>query len=743
MAVSICNLDPRSGSRVGQRSSLPCPSLRNGFAAWAAILGLLGIAIARVHAESPVERSNGIEKTEMKSVAPTDAPPSEPEFVLILGQITNSIGAGLDQVSVSVYRVAADGSRGELIATATTDSMGDFEVRADPPVDGAAWVTFNKPSFAEFAQQIELVSGDPPYLAESLKGALALVGRIENATDRSPIANAAIELSAMYQQWKATSDDKGGFRIDGVAPGRGELTVTADGFGRERRRIANMSDPSDTPGKNAGAPSELVITLKPERVVRIMVVDNDDRPIAGAVVELNDQPRGDYRTVITDELGKAIVEGLHFDATELAVRLRHDDFVSSGDTAPLNAASPPGTVRSNPALSGGIDRIIPLPVDEIDSSHTLIMQRAGKVQGLVTDTDGKPLYGARVISGTNCWADSPRGWTDFEGRFSMVGIPPGETVLTVHLSGFSPDLRVIDARPSDLGGGTVRLNPASPPDDARSNPAAPGGGNSVSFTLERAAVVRGKVTDSDGAPIRGAELEAIQWRGFETLCLRAMTDADGLFVMENSPADEFEVQVFAPGSLPKTAAVAANPTAPIRIQLERSPDRSERRALPIGEGVPDVTVTLLDGKPFDFTAQKGKVVVVDFWATWCAPCLAEMPRLIETHEKFRGRKDFVMLGISRDFSEPDLRSFLQKNPRVAWPQSVGDENGVDLAAVKFGVEGLPTMYVIDKDGRVAAAGIHAVDLPALLDRLFAMPNPSGDPEANNSTLGRVEPVEAP
>lgn len=102
-----------------------------------------------------------------------------------------------------------------------------------------------------------------------------------------------------------------------------------------------------------------------------------------------------------------------------------------------------------------------------------------------------------------------------------------------------------------------------------------------------------------------------------------------------------------------------------------------------------------------------------------------------------------MLGISRDFSEPDLRSFLQKNPRVAWPQSVGDENGVDLAAVKFGVEGLPTMYVIDKDGRVAAAGIHAVDLPALLDRLFAMPNPSGDPEANNSTLGRVEPVEAP
>ena len=94
----------------------------------------------------------------------------------------------------------------------------------------------------------------------------------------------------------------------------------------------------------------------------------------------------------------------------------------------------------------------------------------------------------------------------------------------------------------------------------------------------------------------------------------------------------------------------------------------------------------------------GKVILVDFWATWCGPCIRELPRVVEAYEKWHG-DGLEVLGVSCDKEGADLRRFLRKNPRVAWPQLFGDGGGGwHPLATQYGVKSIPTMFLIDRNG---------------------------------------------
>ncbi len=123
------------------------------------------------------------------------------------------------------------------------------------------------------------------------------------------------------------------------------------------------------------------------------------------------------------------------------------------------------------------------------------------------------------------------------------------------------------------------------------------------------------------------------------------------------------------------------------------------------------TATDIDGKTWSAQALAGRVVLVDFWATWCAPCLDDLPRLKRLHAR-HGPRGLTIIGVSLDRSSMrDFRSWLQRQA-IAWPQ-VREAGGYDspLARV-FTVEAIPASFLFGRDGRLHAAQLRGDALEA-------------------------------
>ena len=112
---------------------------------------------------------------------------------------------------------------------------------------------------------------------------------------------------------------------------------------------------------------------------------------------------------------------------------------------------------------------------------------------------------------------------------------------------------------------------------------------------------------------------------------------------------------------------------------------------------PDFLRTDLHGAPVHLKAYRGKVVLLNFWATWCAPCLLEMPRFAHWQTQFAGQ-GFQVFGISMDDTDTPVRRLQSKLP-LNYPLIMGDEK---LGELYGGILGLPVTYLIDRQGRIRA-----------------------------------------
>lgn len=111
--------------------------------------------------------------------------------------------------------------------------------------------------------------------------------------------------------------------------------------------------------------------------------------------------------------------------------------------------------------------------------------------------------------------------------------------------------------------------------------------------------------------------------------------------------------------------------------------------------VPPFAVTTLDGKRVSMDDLKGKVVLIDFWATWCRPCLQELPHVRDIANKFRGQPLFI-LSVSLDYDEKKWKDFVTKN-EMTWSQ-YRDGAFHGPVAKTFEVESIPDMFTVDSDG---------------------------------------------
>jgi cytochrome c biogenesis protein CcmG, thiol:disulfide interchange protein DsbE len=110
---------------------------------------------------------------------------------------------------------------------------------------------------------------------------------------------------------------------------------------------------------------------------------------------------------------------------------------------------------------------------------------------------------------------------------------------------------------------------------------------------------------------------------------------------------------------------------------------------------PDFTLLDLEGKPRQLSSFRGKVVLLDYWATWCAPCKVEVPHLVALQKRY-GPQGLQIIGISMDDDAAPVRTFA-RDFSVNYPIVLGN---ADLAQSYGGVLGLPVAFLIDREGRI-------------------------------------------
>ena len=181
----------------------------------------------------------------------------------------------------------------------------------------------------------------------------------------------------------------------------------------------------------------------------------------------------------------------------------------------------------------------------------------------------------------------------------------------------------------------------------------------------------------------------------------------------------------------------------LAVRLEDSEDeqmrsmaaraRGSARRLALMDNSMEVSGKTADGEAVNLDDYMGKVVLVDFWASWCGPCIGEIPNMKKALENYPDK--FVILGINMDDSIDAYQTALKKH-EISWTNIVGDEeNGSGWShpiAVRYGISGIPTAILVDQKGKVVSLNARGNKLDEKLEELLGEPESDSDDASEKS-----------
>jgi peroxiredoxin len=136
-----------------------------------------------------------------------------------------------------------------------------------------------------------------------------------------------------------------------------------------------------------------------------------------------------------------------------------------------------------------------------------------------------------------------------------------------------------------------------------------------------------------------------------------------------------------------------------------------------GAKFPDFDEKDIAGKPLSVANYKGNVVLVDFWATWCGPCVGELPNVIKTYEKHHAN-GFEIIGISLDQDEKKLKNFTSQR-KMTWQQYFDGKGWENKLAGKYGVQSIPATFLLDREGKIIGKDLRGPALDEAVTKALA------------------------
>ena len=124
----------------------------------------------------------------------------------------------------------------------------------------------------------------------------------------------------------------------------------------------------------------------------------------------------------------------------------------------------------------------------------------------------------------------------------------------------------------------------------------------------------------------------------------------------------------------------------------------------LGQQAPEIALPGVDGKIVKLSDLKGKLVLIDFWASWCGPCRKSNPKLVRLYDKYKNL-GFEIFGVSIDESKADWKKAINKD-KLQWKQVINNKGWEGSVPQIWKIEQIPTSYLIDKSGNIIA-----IDLP--------------------------------
>jgi thiol-disulfide isomerase/thioredoxin len=150
------------------------------------------------------------------------------------------------------------------------------------------------------------------------------------------------------------------------------------------------------------------------------------------------------------------------------------------------------------------------------------------------------------------------------------------------------------------------------------------------------------------------------------------------------------------------ARAAPGGTLAQKAAAEPTVDRPTIRFAEVGQPL-ELSFTAVDGTSIDLKNYQGKVVLIDFWATWCGPCVAEIPHVKQVYSKYHD-KGFEIIGISLDKDKQKLLDFVKAN-EMPWPQYFDGQGWKNEIAKKHGIQGIPALWLVNKKGEVVSKDV--------------------------------------